>query len=157
MVNYQQCLVKDLFSSALKKNIGPARERKIRLFVSLAANVSIVQADAERIEWVLSELIENALKFGSPGDKVILAGRRGKNATCEIAVRDNGPGIAREQLKVIFEPFRQVDGSITRKVGGLGLGLTLSQGIIEAHRSQLWIKSQPGKGTCVGFSLDLVD
>jgi signal transduction histidine kinase len=157
MVNYQQCLVKDLFSSALKKNIGLARERKIRLFVSLAANVSIVQADAERIEWVLSELIENALKFGSPDDKVILTGRRGKNATCEISVRDNGPGIAKEQLKVIFEPFRQVDGSITRKVGGLGLGLTLSQDIIEAHRSQLWIKSQPGKGTCVGFSLDLVD
>lgn len=157
MVNYQECLVKDLFSSAIKKNIGVARERKIRLFVSLAANVSIVRADAERLEWVISELIENALKFGRPGDKVILTGRRGKNATCEITVRDNGPGIAKEQLEVIFEPFRQVDGSITRKVGGLGLGLTLSQDIIEAHRSQLWIKSQLGKGTCVGFSLDLVD
>lgn len=157
MVNYQQCLVKDLFSSALRKNVGLARERNIRLFVSLAADVSIVRADAERIEWVLSELIENALKFGNSGNKVILTARRGKNATCEIAVRDDGPGIDKEQLKDIFEPFRQVDGSITRTVGGLGLGLTLAQDIIEAHRSRLWIKSQPGKGTRVGFSLDLVD
>lgn len=155
MVKHERVLIKDLFRSALKKNIYAARDRNIRLFVSLADNVSIVRADMERIEWALAELVENAVKFGRAGDKVILIGRRGENATCDIVVQDNGPGICREQLKEIFEPFHQVDGSITRKVGGLGLGLTLAQNIVEAHGSHLWIRSQPGKGTRVGFSLQL--
>lgn len=157
LVNFERVLTRDLFRSALRKNIHAARERNIRLFVTLAEEVSVVRADMERIEWVVAELVENGVKFGNPGDKVVLIGRRGANATCDIMVQDNGPGIDRKHLKEIFEPFHQVDGSITRRVGGLGLGLTLAQNIVASHGSQLWVRSQPGKGTRVGFSLQLAD
>ena len=151
--NYAPVAVSDLFRIAVKKNAKPARERGIRLLVGAPRPVPTVCADGKRIGWVVSELVDNAVKFNEPNGKVKLIGRNGNDQDFHFLVEDNGPGIPPERLEEVFEPFRQLDGSTTRKAGGMGLGLTLARQIVEAHGSRLEIRSHPGKGTQVGFTL----
>ena len=113
-----------------------------------------IHADANKIEWALVQLVDNALKFNQAGGKVHLSanldGRR-----VQIAVADTGVGIPKERIAEIFEPFHQLDGSSTRKAGGAGIGLTLAKRIVEAHGSKLVVESLPGKGSRFSFSLPL--
>lgn len=153
--SYAPVLVSDLFRFAVKRNMKPALARGVRLLVDAPRPVPTVRADGRRIGWVVSELLDNAVKFNEPNGKVKLIGRRWDDERFQFLVKDNGPGIPAEYLEVVFEPFRQLDSSATRKAGGMGLGLTLARQIVEAHGSQLEIQSMPGQGTQVGFTLPL--
>ena len=147
--------VTDLFRFAVKKNLTPARERGIRLLVGAPQPYPTVRADGKKIRWVVSELVDNAVKFTAPRGKVKLIGRHQNRERFHFLVADNGPGIPAERLDEVFEPFRQLDSSTTRQAGGMGLGLALARQIVEAHGSELEIRSRPGKGTQVGFSLPM--
>lgn len=118
----------------------------------LPADLPAVHADVNKIEWAVSQLIDNAIKFNHQGGRVHLSavqeGRR-----VQIAVADTGVGIPTEKLEEIFEPFHQIDTSSTRRVGGAGIGLTLTKRIVEAHGSKLNVESLPGKGSRFSFSL----
>jgi len=85
---------------------------------------------------------------------VLVACRRADNLIT-IAVADTGPGIPAQDQQRLFEPFQQLDASIRRRYGGSGLGLTISKQFVEMHGGQMWIESQPGAGTTIGFSLPL--
>jgi len=121
----------------------------------LPADLPAIQADANKIEWAIGQLLDNATKFNQEGGKVHLSasldGRR-----VQIAVADTGVGIPQERIAEIFEPFHQLDGSSTRKAGGAGIGLTLAWRIVEAHGSKLVVESLPGKGSRFSFSLPVV-
>jgi len=112
-----------------------------------------VKADADRIEQVLLNLIENAVKYGNEDGKVIVHFNEGKKYV-EIAIRDNGPGIAQEHLNRIFERFYRVDKSRSKERGGTGLGLAIVKHIINAHDTKIAVMSKPEKGTTFSFKLE---
>jgi len=116
-------------------------------------NVPLIQADSQKIAWVLGHLVENAIKFTPSGGSVILSIKcEGKNLVI-ISVTDTGIGIPSNRLDDIFEPFHQLDGSTTRKYGGTGLGLSLVRQIVEAHGSMLEVQSTEGRGSSFKFPL----
>ena len=112
-----------------------------------------VLADRDRIEQVMLNLIENAIKYGNEGGKVIVHFNEGKKQI-EVAVRDNGPGIPQEHLNRIFERFYRVDKSRSKERGGTGLGLAIVKHIINAHDTKIAVMSKPDKGTTFSFKLD---
>ncbi|WP_109674927.1 sensor histidine kinase [Dyadobacter jejuensis] len=110
-------------------------------------------ADQDRIEQVLLNLIENAIKYGHDNGKVIVHFSENKKSI-EISVRDNGPGIPQEHLVRIFERFYRVDKSRSKDRGGTGLGLAIVKHIINAHDTKIAVMSKPDKGTTFSFKLE---
>ncbi len=113
----------------------------------------LVQADSQKIAWVLNQLVDNGVKFTpSNGGVVVNVKREGENLVI-ISVTDTGIGIPSSRLDDIFEPFHQLDSSDTRRYGGTGLGLSLVRQIIEAHGSMLEVQSVEGHGSTFKFPL----
>lgn len=111
-----------------------------------------VTADRRQIGVVLDNLLSNAVKFTPPGGEVsVTVATRDHRA--EIAVVDSGPGIPEEEMDSIFEPFEQADDLMTRRHGGLGLGLPIARGLVEQHGGQLWGENAPTGGTRFVFTL----
>lgn len=106
------------------------------------------------IERAISNLIQNALKFSSKGSTVALEIER-KHETVEVKVRDNGPGIPKNDLPHIFERFYRVDKSRNRASGGSCLGLAIVKKIIEAHEQQISVQSDAQSGTVFSFKLPI--
>jgi two-component system phosphate regulon sensor histidine kinase PhoR len=112
-----------------------------------------VLADRNRIRQVLINLIDNAIKYGRElGGQVVVSLVAGRESV-RVTVRDNGAGIAPEHQARVFERFYRVEKSRTRAAGGTGLGLAISKHIIEAHKSNIRIKSVVGEGTAMEFKL----
>ncbi len=106
----------------------------------------IVRADREKIRLVLDNLLSNAVKFNSPGGRVkVRAIHRPEMA--EIVVADTGIGIPPEALPRIFERFYQAEDPMTRRYGGLGLGLSIVREMVERHGGRVWAESTPGEGS----------
>ncbi len=129
-----------------------SNSKKINLSTSFDDETMQVQADEQKIIWVLNELVENAIKFSPPQATIRLSSRIVDDSV-KISVIDEGIGIPSDKLEEIFEPFHQLDGSTTRKYGGTGLGLTLSRAIIRAHGSDLLVESKSGSGSRFSFTL----
>jgi signal transduction histidine kinase len=141
-----------LLSPILTRSNPKAIERKIDLKLEMAPNLHLVQADAEKLSWALSQLLDNAIKFTPENGKVLLQ-VVSEEKTAIIRVIDNGIGIPPERQKEIFEPFHQLDSSATRRYGGTGLGLALVRQIVEAHGSIISLNSTPGQGSTFSFVL----
>jgi CheY-like chemotaxis protein len=110
-----------------------------------------IYCDQTRIREVIVNLLSNAGRFTDSGG-VTLQGRI-SNGRLLISVTDTGPGISADNLKRLFEPFQQLDGSIRRKHGGSGLGLAISKRFVEMHSGEMWVESVVDQGTAVWFSL----
>ncbi|MFN8434925.1 MAG: ATP-binding protein [Anaerolineales bacterium] len=145
--------IRRLVSLVTKTAMRKAEDRGVKLEVSVKDDTPYVQADGEKISWVVGQLIDNGIKFTPSGGTVIVAlEEEGKNLV-QVVVRDTGVGIPQDRMKEIFEPFHQLDGSSTRRYGGTGLGLSLVRQIVEGHGSLLDVKSTEGKGTMFKFPL----
>ena len=114
-----------------------------------------VTADANRLEQVLANLVDNAIKYGRADGTVIIGGQKADADKIEIYVQDNGPGIPPESLDRIFERFYRVDKARSREQGGTGLGLSIVKHIVQTHGGKVWAKSEPGKGATFFFTLPL--
>ncbi|MDD1744536.1 MAG: cell wall metabolism sensor histidine kinase WalK [Candidatus Methanoperedens sp.] len=132
---------------ALKKNITVS--------LDIPEKLSPVLADREKLNIVLNNLLDNALKFTPDGGGIFLSAKDYEDAI-EVAVKDTGIGIEKEKLSRIFDKFYQVDSTSRRKIGGIGLGLSISSGIIKAHGSEIYVESEPGKGSTFSFRLKKV-
>lgn len=111
----------------------------------------LVDADAKRVQQVLSNLISNALKFTPSGGSIAISCRRAGQSV-EFSVADDGCGIAAADLERLFTRFYQVEA--TRKDHpGMGLGLEISKGLVELHGGKIWAQSEPGRGTTMLFTL----
>ena len=133
-----------------------ARARGIRLECAAAAGArAAVRGDAEKLRWVISQLLDNAIKF-TPGGGRVAAGATLAGERVTFWVEDTGPGIAPDRLAELFEPFHQLDGSATRRQGGTGLGLTLVKMILEAHGTAVAVASTVGRGSRFMFELPAV-
>ena len=114
----------------------------------------MVLADADRIEQVITNVLSNALRY-SPAHKEVRVHVASAPTTVRVSVRDEGPGLAPEDIKRIWNRFYRVKGitSISGAGGGLGLGLHISRGIIERHKGAIGVDSIPGSGSTFWFTL----
>ena len=142
-----------VISSVLVRAHPRADDQHLKLEVDIDPAMPFVQADEEKLSWVLSQLLDNALKFTPAGGEVHLSARPENERMVNVVVADTGIGIPQERIKEIFEPFHQLDGSATRRFGGTGLGLALVRQIVEAHGSLINVHSEVNKGTSITFPL----
>jgi two-component system phosphate regulon sensor histidine kinase PhoR len=110
-------------------------------------------ADANRLEQVLANLVDNAIKYGRAAGTVTVGGRKDDVDKIEIFVQDDGPGIPAEALDRVFERFYRVDKARSREQGGTGLGLSIVKHIVQNHGGKVWVKSDSGKGATFFFTL----
>jgi two-component system phosphate regulon sensor histidine kinase PhoR len=110
-------------------------------------------ADANRLEQILANLVDNAIKYGRAQGHVTVGGKKLDDGKLEIFVQDDGPGIPAEALDRVFERFYRVDKARSRDQGGTGLGLSIVKHIAQAHGGEVWAKSEPGKGATFFFTL----
>lgn len=120
----------------------------------VVAPIYTVTADSDRVREVMSNLIDNAIKY-SKNDSMISVALESANGMVIFSVTDTGIGITTEDQKHLFQKFYRVNNSFTREVGGTGLGLYIARNLIEQFGGKIWVKSQEGKGSTFSFSLPL--
>jgi signal transduction histidine kinase len=133
-----------------------AAQKGLALACAIAPDVPAeVLGDSARLRQILVNLLGNALKFTPEGGVSVHVGVESRGAgkiQVHFAVSDTGIGIPREKQSVIFQPFAQADGSMTRKYGGTGLGLSICLRLVELMHGRLWVESDEGKGSTFHFS-----
>jgi signal transduction histidine kinase len=122
-----------------------------RTDLSVERGDAVCQADGDRIKQVFLNLISNAAKFSGENKPIRVTVSPDAEGVC-VSVRDEGPGIADEDVDKLFQRFSRLDTGLERKAGS-GLGLYLSRMIVEAHGGTIWVESKVGKGTTFSFKL----
>lgn len=148
-----------------------AKEKNLDLVLQMQDNSADIYADSRRLEQVLTNLVSNAIKFTPEGGKVDIRTEvvdakdinyvemfdaEFKQLSGEylvVCVKDNGIGISSEHLARVFDKFAQIENSLSRKVGGSGLGLPIARQLLEAHNGIIWCNSKPEKGSSFYFAL----
>ncbi len=158
MGKFLEQLAQDLRFAAEKKNLpvelivgshssgasGGTVGRMVRPFY-------YVQVDPDRIREVITNLFDNAVKYTSEGK--ISIGLTGNNDVVQMYIKDTGPGIPREDISHLFQKFYRVDSSVTRTIGGTGLGLFICRKIVELYNGKIWVESDTGKGSTFYINL----
>ena len=126
----------------------------LELTADMSPSLPLVFCDATRIRQVILNLLSNAGRFTVSGSVNLRVSQQDRNLI--ISVADSGPGIPSAARDRIFEPFQQLDGSISRRHGGSGLGLAISRELVELHGGRMWLESEVDVGTTFFFSLPLV-
>lgn len=124
-----------------------------RIQIDMPESVPPVWGDRQRLVIAIQFLLDNALKFSEKEVRIVVSM---SDDYLQIAVHDQGIGIPTEHLEHIFEPFYQVDGSSTRRFGGMGIGLAIVRFILDYHQTQIEVTTAPGKGSIFSFRLPLV-
>jgi two-component system sensor histidine kinase BarA len=136
----------DLFEG-LTGILKPLSEKKsLTILTAIAGDVPILQTDAAKLQQVLYNFLSNAIKFSPVGGQIDLTAERVEDGRVRISVTDRGPGIDLDKQQMIFEKFRQIDGSVTREHGGTGLGLAISKELIGLMGGVIGVRSTPGDG-----------
>jgi len=147
-----QLALDDLVINVVEKLAPLADNQAIRLDIESLSPLPDVEADPTRVEQVVTNLVENAIKFTPRGGQVALAGETGKDQV-QLTIRDTGIGIPAEEMPRIFEKFYQVDPTQAGQVRGFGLGLFYARQFIQDHHGTMTIESLPGAGTTVAITL----
>ncbi len=123
---------------------------------------ALIESDATRLRQILVNLLDNAVKFTSSGEVLVLVeagsspppeGSRGELMELRFAVRDTGIGIAADRMDRLFRPFSQADSSTSRLYGGTGLGLAICHRLAQGLGGRIWVESEPGKGSTFWFTI----
>ena len=152
-----------------------AREKNIDLTLSVNPDIPDVYIDSKRMEQIISNLVSNAIKFTQEKGKIeISCGmisykdmldvdfyEQTLNEDYEnyviISVKDSGIGIKKEDISKIFDKFQQIENSLSREVGGTGLGLPIAKQLTQAHQGVIWLDSEPDKGTCFHVAIPVMN
>ncbi len=141
---------------AIVKDIQPFLDEKRQTLVkSIQVGPVWLEADRDRLEQLIANLLTNATKYSPAGSDIRLK-TAWDGSDFKASVMDKGIGISAEQQKRLFEPFYRVDNETTRAVQGSGLGLYISKTIVDMHGGRIWLESAPGKGTTFHVSLPCV-
>jgi len=130
-----------------------AQAAEIAITIEMPDRLPPVRADERRLQQVLSHLMSNAIKFTEAGGKVSVGAALEHGGGLLVFVRDTGIGIPEDDLDRVFEPFTQLDSSLSRRFQGAGLGLYVSRALVAGHGGELALRSQPGRGTAAELRL----
>jgi NtrC-family two-component system sensor histidine kinase KinB len=144
----------DIFKNTLSLLHTQAEEKDVELSYSVQKHLPKVKGDVDKITWVLTNLITNALRYTPRKGHIRLLAEH-ISPFVHISVSDDGAGIPYEYQSKIFEKFVQVKDD--KNAGGSGLGLTICKEIIRAHRGAIWVDSTPGKGSTFTFTLPVLE
>lgn len=151
-----------------------AKEKNIDLILEKDENIALTYFDSQRIEQVMSNLISNAIKFTNENGQITVKTENITQAQIDktkflavenpvfydnyikISVKDNGIGIAQEDLQKVFDQFQQIENSLNRKNGGTGLGLPIARQLIESHKGFIWVESELNRGTTFSFIIPVL-
>ncbi len=129
------------------------RDAELELVIENDPGLPLHSTDENKLKQILLNLLSNAIKF-TPKGRVTLFVRKTKfDDVLEFTVQDTGIGIEAKHFETIFDPFRQIDGTTTRKYGGTGLGLALTKKLVELLGGRIWVESEVGKGSSFSFQL----
>jgi len=129
-----------------------AREKNIQLETSLPDDLPVIDFDRQKLELIIMNLLTNAIKFTPVKGKVSLTGKITKDRL-EFSVQDTGIGIPEKEFTHIFERFYQIENSLNREHNGIGLGLSIVKGIVDQCGGEIWVDSEPDKGSAFTFTL----
>lgn len=152
-LNPEHFALRALVDECLQQSRSLMGGKPLSLHNKVGAELPLLYADRQRVKQVLKHLLSNAIKFSASGNITISA--RVQSGQMHISVSDQGPGIPADLLQHIFAYFEQLDGSSTRRQGGIGLGLALAKILVESHQGQLRASSTVGVGSCFEFSLPM--
>ena len=155
-LTFDQVNIAELITSVMSTAVGLIKDKPIQLKHEIMDDLPLARADAMRIRQVLINFLSNAAKFTEDGQIIVKAhvedSAKGQ-PMIRVSVTDTGPGIALEDQSKLFQPFSQVDASLTRKVGGSGLGLSICQHLIQMHGGQIGLQSAINQGSTFYFSV----
>ena len=150
--------VRHLFQSLEMMAQRVLKGRAIQFRSEIEPRLSVIETDGKQLQQVLMHLLTNALKFTERGE-IALEFRlhsEGEHEFVEFSVSDTGIGISQPDQEIIFEEFRQLDGSSTRQYGGTGLGLSLCQKLAHSLGGKIQVESRVGQGSAFSLILPLV-
>ncbi|MDO1447906.1 ATP-binding protein [Rhodocytophaga aerolata] len=143
--------LQQLFKRVIELFSAKADQKGLQLIASYADEIpDTLIGDPVRLQQVLSNIIDNAVKFTESGKITVSVDKHSQDEqqiTLLFTVQDTGIGIAEDKVKDIFESFTQADNKNNRRYGGTGLGLAIAKRLVEAQGGKIWLSSQPGKGT----------
>jgi two-component system, NarL family, sensor histidine kinase BarA len=137
----------DLFEGLIGILKPLTEEKQLTIAASVAREVPILRTDPAKLQQILYNFLSNAIKYSPAGEVIDLAAERMADGSIRISVTDRGPGIEPEKQPMIFEKFRQIDGSVTRAHGGSGLGLAISRELAALMNGSIGLRSTPGHGS----------
>lgn len=151
IMNRQQVEIAEIVRRAVDVITPLANDQKRMLLKHIPSNLPKVLGDSEHLHQVLLNLLNNAIKYSYPGDKIRVS-VKSETSQIIISVSDTGPGIASDQIPHLFQKFYRIPDN-ERTIKGSGLGLIVAKHIIEAHQGKIWVESEVGKGSIFSFSL----
>ena len=146
-----------VLDSVISINAQRAHEKNLEFILEVSPDIPRdLVGDPHRLQQILINLLGNAMKFTQEGEvelQLKLLEKSDAKTQIQFSVRDTGIGISKEQTGKLFQPFSQLDASMSRKFGGSGLGLSIVHRLVEMQGGRLWVESEPGKGSTFNFSL----
>ena len=154
VLNLQPIELRDQVDQVVSDLAARASERQVTLHNEVPEGL-MVQADGDRLQQVLFNLVDNAVKYGRAGGNVRLGARRLDAGRVEGWVADDGPGIPSDAGERVFERFYRVDRARSREAGGTGLGLSIVKHIVQSHGGEVRLASEAGKGAAFYYTLPM--
>lgn len=151
-LEYTDFSVKELADEVYDIIFVLARQKGINLILNIPEGLSKMHADYRRLMQIMLNLTGNGLKFTNSGGSVVIKAEENDNEFI-LSVSDTGMGMRKEDMSIIFQEFKQVDGSSGKKHEGTGLGLTIAKKLIELHRGKITVESEFGKGSTFSFTI----
>jgi GAF domain-containing protein/ActR/RegA family two-component response regulator/HAMP domain-containing protein len=149
--------VQDVIHGVMSSAVGLTRDKPIRLHTEIADGLPDAYGDEFRTRQVLLNLVSNAAKFTDEGSVTLSAflTTEDDQLYIQVSVTDTGIGIAEKDMPLLFQAFQQLDDSLTRKVGGTGMGLPLAKSLTELQHGRIWLESQPGAGSTFSITIPI--
>lgn len=150
---FEKVQLAELIDNCIHDQLLQAKNKGVILQTDIE-DIPPIKGDRDKLTDVLTNLIDNALKFTSEGGRIVVSARKIPEGV-HIEVKDTGIGIPADHIPHLFQRFYQVDSSTSRRYGGTGLGLYIAKTIVEAHEGKIWIESEEDKGTTVHVELPM--
>ena len=150
-LRYEEINMPQLANDIIATASSLAQEKHLLLNLDIDEAVSTIQADRTRLRQILWNITGNAIKFTEKGSVTLAMHHRDDHIL--VSIRDTGIGIKEENISVVFEQFRQIDGGLNRTAGGTGLGMPITKKLVELHGGEIWIESVYGQGSTFLFTI----
>jgi signal transduction histidine kinase len=147
----EEVAIPDLVASCMAMVAERARERRIRVVTDFASQATLIWADLRGVKQIVLNILSNAVKFSHDGGTVTISSGLDGRGGLFISITDHGIGMTNDQIERARQPFGQAHAATTRTYGGTGLGLPITQRLVELHEGELRINSVPGEGTSVAI------